>query len=84
MRMDMLPVDVCCHHTLVFSEGFLRKLHRNPMCKFGWSTITFWKTLHQMIVHPTTVLVIRIFGCEHFYVSGSSIAVQSRYILFVL
>ena len=37
MTVDMLPVDMSCHYNFVFVEGFLRELHCNFVCEFGFN-----------------------------------------------
>ena len=70
VRVDMLTINMCCHHAFVFPECFFCKFNCNLMCKLRWSVIAFRKTLHQMIIHPTAVLVVSILRCKHFIVSS--------------
>ena len=48
VAVDMLPVNVSSDYNFIFVERFLRKLHRNFVCKRGFNFISAGETLHSM------------------------------------
>lgn len=68
VRVNMLPVNVSCDYTLIFSKRLFRKLNGSLVSKLGSNFIFALEALHQMIVQPTAILVVEIFGCVEFFI----------------
>ena len=65
----MLTVSVGTNQNLT-ALVVLGQLQRGGMSGGRIDRFVFWEALHQMIIHPTAVLVVSILRCKHFIVSS--------------